>query len=107
MAGNGDIYHSYRAALASQNIAYEGMLYRQVVEELLYGMGLQLMEEHPVSYECKCSRKKVESALISMGREELQKLIVDDDSLYEDEAEAAGSPPLFRSSLIFPRRNHP
>jgi len=57
----------------------KGMDMRQVVEELLYGMGLQLMEEHPVSYECKCSRKKVESALISMGREELQKLIDEED----------------------------
>ena len=57
----------------------KGMDMRQVVEELLYGMGLQLMEEHPVSYECKCSRKKVESALISMGREELQKLIDEEE----------------------------
>ena len=52
---------------------------RQVVEELLYGMGLQLMEEHPISYECKCSRRKVESALISMGREELQNLIDEEE----------------------------
>lgn len=60
----------------------KGLNMRQVVEELLYGMGLQLMEEHPVSYACKCSRQKVESALISMGREELQKLI-------EEEGKAA------------------
>lgn len=52
---------------------------RQVVEELLYGMGLQLMEEHLISYECKCSRRKVESALISMGREELQNLIDEEE----------------------------
>ena len=58
----------------------KGMDMRQVVEELLYGMGLQLMEEHPVSYECKCSRKKVESALISMGREELQRLIDEEET---------------------------
>ena len=43
-------------------------------------MGLQLMEEHPVAYECKCSRAKVESALISLGREELQRLIDEEDS---------------------------
>ena len=58
----------------------KGMDMRQVVEELLYGMGLQLMEEHPVAYECKCSRRKVESALISLGREELQKLIDEEES---------------------------
>lgn len=58
----------------------KGLDMRQVVEELLYGMGLQLMEEHPVAYECKCSRAKVESALISLGREELQRLIDEEDS---------------------------
>ena len=57
----------------------KGLNMRQVVEELLYGMGLQLMEEHPVAYECKCSRQKVESALISMGREELQKLMDEEE----------------------------
>ncbi len=59
----------------------KGLDMRQVVEELLYGMGLQLMEEHPVAYECKCSRKKVESALISMGREELEKLIAEEEKI--------------------------
>lgn len=58
----------------------KGLDMRQVVEELLYGMGLQLMEEHPVEYECKCSRSKVESALISLGREELQRLIDEEET---------------------------
>ena len=58
----------------------KGLDMRQVVEELLYGMGLQLMEEHPVAYECKCSRSKVESALISLGREELQRLIDEEET---------------------------
>ncbi len=59
----------------------KGLDMRQVVEELLYGMGLQLMEEHPVSYECKCSRRKVESALISMGREEMERLIAEEETI--------------------------
>lgn len=59
----------------------KGLDMRQVVEELLYGMGLQLMEEHPVAYECKCSRRKVESALISMGRAELEKLIAEEEQI--------------------------
>ena len=54
---------------------------RQLVEELLEGMGLMLMEEHPVCYECKCSRRKVESALISMGREELDRLIREEEQI--------------------------
>lgn len=59
----------------------KGLDMRQVVEELLYGMGLELMEEHPVAYECKCSRRKVESALISMGRAELEKLIAEEEQI--------------------------
>lgn len=59
----------------------KGMTMRQVVEELLDGMGLELMEEHPIAYECKCSRSRVESALISLGREELEKLIEEEDHI--------------------------
>ena len=59
----------------------KGLDMRRVVEELLYGMGLQLMEEHPVEYECKCSRKKVESALISMGKEEMERLIAEEEQI--------------------------
>ncbi|MBQ7491684.1 MAG: Hsp33 family molecular chaperone HslO [Clostridia bacterium] len=55
----------------------KGMTMRQVVEELLDGMGLALMEEHPIAYECKCSRQKVESALISLGCGELDQLIAE------------------------------
>lgn len=59
----------------------QGMNMRQVAEELLVGMGLTLMEEHPVCYECKCSRHRVEAALISLGREELDKLIQEEESI--------------------------
>ena len=53
----------------------KGMDMRQVAQELLYGMDLRLMEEQPVGYECKCSRSKVASALVSLGRDELDRLI--------------------------------
>ncbi|MBQ1705733.1 MAG: Hsp33 family molecular chaperone HslO [Clostridia bacterium] len=59
----------------------KGMNMRQVVEELLDGMGLELMEEHPIAYECKCSRRKVESALISLGRKELDQLIAENKEI--------------------------
>jgi Disulfide bond chaperones of the HSP33 family len=59
----------------------KGMTMRQVVEELLDGMGLELMEEHSIAYECKCSRRKVESALISLGRKELDQLIAENKEI--------------------------
>ena len=59
----------------------KGMDMRQVAQELLYGMDLQLMEEQPVGYECKCSRNKVASALVSLGRDELDRLIREEEKI--------------------------
>ena len=59
----------------------KGMTMRQVVEELLDGMGLELMEEHPIAYEGKCSRRRGESALISLGRKELDQLIAENKEI--------------------------
>jgi len=51
-----------------------GMTILEIVQELLYGMGFEVMDQHPVEYQCKCSRSKVERALVSMGKEELLQL---------------------------------
>ena len=59
----------------------KGMDMRQVAQELLYGMDLKLMEEQPVGYECKCSRNKVASALVSLGRDELDRLIREEEKI--------------------------
>ena len=55
----------------------KGMDMRQVAQELLYG----IMEEQPVGYECKCSRSKVASALVSLGRDELDRLIREEEKI--------------------------
>lgn len=59
----------------------KGMDMRQVAQVLLYGMDLRLMEEQPVGYECKCSRNKVASALVSLGRDELDRLIREEEKI--------------------------
>ena len=50
----------------------------KVIEELMWGFDFEVLEKHEIKYECKCSREKVEKAFISMGREELMKLMEDD-----------------------------
>jgi molecular chaperone Hsp33 len=37
-----------------------------------------LMEESEIKYQCKCSRERVETTLISLGKEELQSIIQED-----------------------------
>lgn len=41
------------------------------------GMDVQVLERLPLRYACGCSRHKMERALISLGRKELQSLIDD------------------------------
>ena len=46
---------------------------RQILTKIL-GNAFVFMEEHEVAYECKCSRRRVETALISMGKAGLEEL---------------------------------
>lgn len=46
----------------------------QILQKLLGGLDVQILEKVPVEYRCYCSRERVERALISMGREDLLKL---------------------------------
>lgn len=57
-------------ALLDQGLTPEGIL-----EQLLGGLGLEINGTVPASFYCNCSKERVEKALISIGRKELQDLI--------------------------------
>lgn len=42
------------------------------------GLDMKILSREPVSYQCDCSREKMEKALIAMGRDELKQLIDED-----------------------------
>ena len=46
-----DIYHDFHQRLASQGLAYEGMLYRQVVESLNVGSGFTAVSDNAFPYD--------------------------------------------------------
>ena len=52
-----------------------GMTARELLEQVLSEFRLEILEEHPVEYRCYCSRARVETALISLGRQELDDMI--------------------------------
>ncbi len=58
------------SAALDRGLDAEGLL-RAVLE----GFSLEILEKHPVSYRCACSRERVIRALISLGKQELQSLI--------------------------------
>ena len=59
----------------------EGKSPDDILRFMLEGTGFQELYRHEVAYECKCSREKVERAIISIGREELKRLYEEDNSI--------------------------
>ncbi len=52
----------------------EGMTPEQIAFAVLDGMNPQILDEGFATYKCDCSRERVERALISLGREEIERL---------------------------------
>ena len=50
----------------------------ELLEDWFRGMDLQILERAPLRYHCACSRYRMEKALISLGRKELNTLIDED-----------------------------
>ena len=55
-----------------------GETIEEALEDILKGMDLEINERIEPRFECDCSRKKIESVLISMGRDELADMIAKD-----------------------------
>ena len=51
-----------------------GMTPEDILGQVCGAMGVVFMETSEVSYKCYCTRERVESALISLGRKELQEI---------------------------------
>lgn len=59
----------------------EGMTPEQILERLLDGFDVEFTDTIPVSFQCDCSKHRVEKVLISVGREELQNMIKDGEPI--------------------------
>lgn len=57
----------------------KGVQPEEICNMLLDGLEPNLLDEQNVQYKCDCSSKRVEKALVSMGREELEKMAEEDD----------------------------
>lgn len=56
-----------------------GMDPLELLQEVLADFELEVLETTPIEYRCYCSEERVSRALISLGREELDKLIREQD----------------------------
>lgn len=53
----------------------EGKNPEEILENVLGEFGLEITDRHPASFQCDCSRERVEKVLLSLGREDRQELI--------------------------------
>ena len=53
----------------------------QLLSILLDGLNVEITDTMPISFSCNCSRERVEKALISIGRKELQEMIDEDKEI--------------------------
>lgn len=59
------------------DVLNRGVTVRQLLEQVLEDFTLEVLTQAPVEYRCYCTRERVERALISMGRRELESLIAE------------------------------
>ena len=61
-----------------------GMDGQVVLETVLHGFEVEILERQPVEYRCYCSRERVTRTLISLGRKELQDIVADGKDIHID-----------------------
>lgn len=52
-----------------------------ILEEVLGDFGLEILDKMPTEFACNCSRERIEKALISVGKQELQNMIDDGETI--------------------------
>ena len=55
----------------------KGMTPKTILEKVLEGLDLEILEKIPDGFECDCSKDKIVNALISVGKEEMDSIIND------------------------------
>ena len=56
----------------------QGLTPEQLLERVLDGFDVEITDRMPCSFTCNCSKERVEKALISIGKKELQEMIDED-----------------------------
>ncbi len=59
----------------------QDMTPEMILHHILDDFGLDIMDQYPTSFECNCSKKRVEKAIISIGRKDIQEMIDDNEPI--------------------------
>lgn len=58
-----------------------GMTPEDILAKLLDGLDMEIVDTMPVNFHCNCDRARIEKALISVGRKEIQSMIDDGEPI--------------------------
>lgn len=64
--------------LIHQGVSPEGVL------EQVFPEGYELLDRYPVAFRCPCSRERFESAIVSLGESEIQRIIDEEENEYTE-----------------------
>lgn len=59
----------------------DGMNPEMILEHVLGEFGLDILDKHPVGFECNCSKERVEKAVISIGEKDILEMIGDNEPI--------------------------
>ena len=59
----------------------QGYIPEQLLETLLGNLGLEITDTVPTQFYCNCSKERVEQAVVSIGRKEIQEMIDDGEDI--------------------------
>ncbi len=52
-----------------------------ILEHILGEFGLEIMDKIPTKYECNCTKERVEKAIVSIGKKDIQEMIDDNEPI--------------------------
>ena len=58
-----------------------GMTPEQMLEQILEGFDIEFNDEMPVEFSCNCSKKRVEKALLGVGKDEINAMIAENQPI--------------------------
>ena len=53
----------------------------KILEEVLAGMDIEIMDTIPTQFYCNCSKERIEKAIVSIGRKDIQEMIDDGETI--------------------------
>ena len=63
------------------SILKQGHMPEELLELLFEGLGLEITDTMPTQFYCNCSKERVEQAVVSIGRKEIQAMIEDGEDI--------------------------